>query len=169
MVVLDNRNSFEYRLGKFKSAIDPQVANFRDFPQYIADHAPAWQAAGKRVAMYCTGGIRCEKTSACLHDLGIEVYQLDGGILNYFQSIPDAERDWEGECFCVRQPHRARHSTARDRHHTGTGVRRRTGWRVAPATGSAAGCGGGLKCPLRRPLGRSYHPAGTGSAAVASR
>ncbi|MFC3106771.1 rhodanese-related sulfurtransferase [Undibacterium arcticum] len=99
VVVLDNRNSFEYRLGKFKSAIDPQVANFRDFPQYIADHAPAWQAAGKRVAMYCTGGIRCEKTSACLHDLGIEVYQLDGGILNYFQSIPDAERDWEGECF----------------------------------------------------------------------
>ena len=99
VVVLDNRNSFEYRLGKFKSAIDPQVANFRDFPQYIADHAPAWQAAGKRVAMYCTGGIRCEKTSAVLHDLGIAVYQLDGGILNYFQSIPDAERDWEGECF----------------------------------------------------------------------
>jgi UPF0176 protein len=99
VVVIDNRNSFEYRLGRFKSALDPQVANFRDFPKFIEQHAPEWQAAGKRVAMYCTGGIRCEKTSAWMHDMGIEVYQLDGGILNYFQSMPDAEQDWEGECF----------------------------------------------------------------------
>ncbi len=99
VVVIDNRNSFEYRLGRFKSAIDPQVAHFRDFPKFIEQHAPEWQAAGKKVAMYCTGGIRCEKTSAWMHDMGIEVYQLDGGILNYFQSMPDAARDWEGECF----------------------------------------------------------------------
>lgn len=99
VVVIDNRNSFEFRLGRFTSAIDPQVANFRDFPKYIETHAPAWQAAGKRIAMYCTGGIRCEKTSAWMHDLGLDVYQLDGGILNYFQVMPDAEKDWEGECF----------------------------------------------------------------------
>jgi UPF0176 protein len=99
VVVIDNRNSFEFRLGKFKSAVDPQVDNFRDFPKYIEANAPTWQAAGKRVAMYCTGGIRCEKTSAWMHGMGIEVYQLDGGILNYFQSMPDAEKDWEGECF----------------------------------------------------------------------
>jgi UPF0176 protein len=99
VVVIDNRNSFEYRLGRFKSALDPQVANFRDFPKFIEQHAADWQAAGKRVAMYCTGGIRCEKTSAWMHDMGIEVYQLEGGVLNYFQSMPDAERDWEGECF----------------------------------------------------------------------
>jgi UPF0176 protein len=99
VVVIDNRNSFEYRLGRFKNAIDPQVSNFRDFPKFIEQHAPEWQAAGKRVAMYCTGGIRCEKTSAWMHDMGIEVYQLEGGILNYFQSVPDAQRDWEGECF----------------------------------------------------------------------
>ena len=49
--------------------------------------------------MYCTGGIRCEKTSAWMQDFGVDVYQLDGGILNYFQSMPDAEKDWEGECF----------------------------------------------------------------------
>jgi UPF0176 protein len=99
VVVIDNRNSFEYRLGRFKSAVDPQVANFRDFPKYIEANAPAWKAAGKRVAMYCTGGIRCEKTGAWMQDMGIDVYQLEGGILNYFQAMPDAEKDWEGECF----------------------------------------------------------------------
>lgn len=99
VIVIDNRNSFEFRLGHFRSAIDPQVANFRDFSGYIADHAPAWQAAGKRIAMYCTGGIRCEKTSAWMQDVGIDLYQLQGGILNYFRTMPDAERDWEGECF----------------------------------------------------------------------
>ena len=99
VVVIDNRNSFEYRLGKFKSAIDPNVSNFRDFPKYVATHAPTWRAQGKRVAMYCTGGIRCEKSSAWMRDQGLQVFQLEGGILNYFQSMPDAEKDWEGECF----------------------------------------------------------------------
>lgn len=99
VVVIDNRNGFEYRLGKFKAALEQPVAHFRDFPQYVHDNAPAWRAAGKKVAMYCTGGIRCEKSSAWMQDLGLEVYQLEGGILNYFQSMPDAERDWEGECF----------------------------------------------------------------------
>lgn len=99
VVVIDNRNSFEFRLGRFNHAIDPQVANFRDFPAFIEANAPDWQAAGKRVAMYCTGGIRCEKTSAWMQEMGIPVYQLDGGILNYFQSMPDADKDWQGECF----------------------------------------------------------------------
>ena len=99
VVVIDNRNSFEYRLGRFKSAIDPLVPNFRDFPKYVETHAPEWKAQGKRIAMYCTGGIRCEKSSAWMRDQGLEVFQLDGGILNYFQSMPDAEKDWEGDCF----------------------------------------------------------------------
>ena len=99
VVVIDNRNSFEFRLGRFRSAIDPQVGNFREFSEYVRQHVPGWQAAGKRVAMYCTGGIRCEKTSASMRDAGIELYQLEGGILNYFQAMPDAQRDWEGECF----------------------------------------------------------------------
>ena len=99
VVVIDNRNSFEFRLGRFKSAIDPLVANFRDFPRYVETHAPEWKAQGKRIAMYCTGGIRCEKSSAWMRDQGLEVFQLKGGILNYFQSMPDAEKDWEGECF----------------------------------------------------------------------
>ncbi len=99
VVVIDNRNSFEFKLGKFKNAVDPGVDNFRDFPKYIEEHVPEWQAAGKRVAMYCTGGIRCEKTSAWMLDMGVPVYQLEGGILNYFLEMPDAEKDWEGECF----------------------------------------------------------------------
>ena len=99
VVLLDNRNSFEYRLGRFRNAIDPHVTNFRDFPKYVQEHAPEWRAEGKRVAMYCTGGIRCEKTSAWMKQLNIPVFQLQGGILNYFQQMPDAEKDFEGECF----------------------------------------------------------------------
>jgi len=99
VVLLDNRNSFEYRLGRFRNAIDPAVANFRDFPDYVRAHADDWKAQGKRVAMYCTGGIRCEKTGAWMQELGLEVAQLDGGILNYFATLPDAARDWDGECF----------------------------------------------------------------------
>lgn len=99
VVVIDNRNSFEFKLGKFRNAVDPGVDNFRDFPKYIEEHVPQWQAEGKRVAMYCTGGIRCEKTSAWMLDMGVPVYQLEGGVLNYFEKMPDAEKDWEGECF----------------------------------------------------------------------
>lgn len=99
VVLLDNRNSFEFRLGRFKNAIDPHVTNFRDFPNYVKAHAAVWKAQGKRVAMYCTGGIRCEKTSAWMRDLDMEVFQLQGGILNYFKEMPDAEKDWDGECF----------------------------------------------------------------------
>ena len=99
VVLLDNRNSFEYKLGHFRNAIDPHVTNFRDFPDYVKQHAPAWRADGKRVAMYCTGGIRCEKTTAWMRDMNIPVFQLEGGILNYFLQMPDAEKDWQGECF----------------------------------------------------------------------
>jgi UPF0176 protein len=99
VVLIDNRNSFEYRLGHFHKAIDPQVAHFRDFAKFMQTHAAEWKAQGKRVAMYCTGGIRCEKTSAWMASNGLQVYQLEGGILNYFARMPDAERDWSGECF----------------------------------------------------------------------
>jgi UPF0176 protein len=99
IVLLDNRNSFEYRLGHFRNAVDPGVTNFRDFPEYVQAHVAEWKATGKRIAMYCTGGIRCEKTSAWMREFDLPVYQLEGGILNYFKEMPDAERDWEGQCF----------------------------------------------------------------------
>jgi UPF0176 protein len=99
VVVLDNRNHFEYRLGHFVGAVNPQVEHFRDFTQYVNEHAPGWKAEGKKIAMYCTGGIRCEKTSGWMQALGLDVAQLDGGILHYFQSNPEAQADWVGECF----------------------------------------------------------------------
>ncbi len=111
-VVLDNRNHFEFRLGHFRGALDPQVHNFRDFAAFVRQQAPAWRAAGRPVAMYCTGGIRCDKTAPWLRSLGLQVWQLDGGILHYLQQLGDAGGTgdvgdpanpaagaWQGECF----------------------------------------------------------------------
>ena len=97
LILIDNRNSFEYEIGHFKNAIDPGISAFRHFADYMEEHLPQWQ--DKPIAMYCTGGIRCEKTTAWLADKGLKVYQLEGGILNYFAQIPDAEKDYEGSCF----------------------------------------------------------------------
>jgi UPF0176 protein len=99
VVIIDNRNSFEYRLGHFNGALDPGVQHFRDFPAYMETHLAQWQAQGKTIGMYCTGGIRCEKTAAWLAHKGVEVVQLKGGILSYFKDMPDAHRQWRGECF----------------------------------------------------------------------
>jgi UPF0176 protein len=99
VVLLDNRNHFEVRLGRFRGALDPEVHNFRDFVAYVQAHAGAWREAKRPVAMYCTGGIRCDKSAPWLRSLGLDVLQLEGGILNYFQQVPDAQRDWQGECF----------------------------------------------------------------------
>ena len=99
VVLLDNRNHFEVRLGRFRGAVDPEVRNFRDFVAWVQAHADAWRAACTPVAMYCTGGIRCDKTAPWLRSQGLDVRQLDGGILNYFQQLDDAGRDWLGECF----------------------------------------------------------------------
>jgi UPF0176 protein len=99
VVLLDNRNHFEWRLGRFRGAIDPGVHNFRDFVAYVEAQAPLWRAEQKTVAMYCTGGVRCDKTAPWMRSLGLTVVQLEGGILNHLQTLPDAERDWQGECF----------------------------------------------------------------------
>jgi UPF0176 protein len=99
VVVLDNRNHFEFRLGHFRGALDPQVHRFSDFVAYVTTHAPAWRAQGKTVAMYCTGGIRCDKTAPWMRQLGLEVKQLQGGILHYLEAMPDAAEDWHGQCF----------------------------------------------------------------------
>jgi UPF0176 protein len=90
-VVLDNRNHFEFRLGHFRGAVDPGVHHFRDFVRYVEQHAPAWRAQGRPVAMYCTGGIRCDKTAPWMRSLGLEVFQLEGGILNYLQQARAGE------------------------------------------------------------------------------
>ena len=99
VVLLDNRNHFEVRLGRFAGALDPQVHNFRDFAAYVLAQAPAWRAARRPVAMYCTGGIRCDKTAPWLRSLGLDVWQLDGGILGYLHATGPAAPGWQGECF----------------------------------------------------------------------
>lgn len=98
LLLIDTRNNYEVELGTFKGAINPETQNFRDFPEYVqtvlADNKD------KKIAMFCTGGIRCEKSTAYLKQLGFNnVYQLEGGILNYLATIPDPESQWEGSCF----------------------------------------------------------------------
>jgi UPF0176 protein len=98
VVVIDTRNSYEYNIGTFERAIDPKTDTFREFPAYVAQHLDP--AKHKKVAMFCTGGIRCEKSTAYLKEQGFEqVYHLQGGILKYLEEVPEAESLWRGECF----------------------------------------------------------------------
>ena len=94
-LVLDSRKPFEYNVGTFKRSVNPDVANFREFPKYLNKLKKT-----KPIAMFCTGGIRCEKASVFLEKKGFKnVYQLKGGILNYLKNIKKKESLWNGECF----------------------------------------------------------------------
>jgi UPF0176 protein len=101
VLLVDTRNSYETAIGMFAGAVDPMTTNFREFPDWA--HSLANQPADRRpkkVAMYCTGGIRCEKASALMQDMGFdEVYHLKGGILKYLEDVPAANSQWQGECF----------------------------------------------------------------------
>lgn len=98
VVVIDNRNTYEIELGTFQNAINPQTENFRDFPAYI--QANLLDKKHKKIAMCCTGGIRCEKSSSYLKMLGFEqVYQLKGGIIDYMKAMPVEQSLWHGSCF----------------------------------------------------------------------
>lgn len=99
VVVVDVRNQYEIKLGGFKGAIDPGTASFNEFPAWVEENKE--RLAGKTVLTYCTGGIRCEKATAYMRAAGYQnVFQLDGGILNYFEELPMQAREaWDGECF----------------------------------------------------------------------
>ena len=93
--IIDTRKPFEYKVGTFKKSVNPNINNFRDFPKYLNK-----LKKNKPVAMFCTGGIRCEKTSVYLKKKGFEnIFQLNGGILNYLKKIKKTESLWKGECF----------------------------------------------------------------------
>jgi UPF0176 protein len=97
-LVIDTRNAFEVAMGTFAGAIDPGIKSFGQFKDFAARHLDP--AKHRRVAMFCTGGIRCEKASAHLLSRGFaEVYHLKGGILNYLEGVPEKESRWRGECF----------------------------------------------------------------------
>lgn len=105
-IVIDTRNDYEVAVGTFARAIDPKTASFRDFPAWFRAERQRLLGEGKapRVAMFCTGGIRCEKSTAFLKAEGVEdVYHLQGGILRYLETVPAEDSLWQGECFVFDQ------------------------------------------------------------------
>jgi UPF0176 protein len=102
VILLDTRNDYEVHIGTFKGAVDPKTTTFREFPKFVEQHLD--KTKNKKVAMFCTGGIRCEKASSYMKQQGFEeVYHLQGGILKYLETVPKEKSMWEGECFVFDQ------------------------------------------------------------------
>ena len=102
VTLIDTRNGYEYDIGSFRGAINPHTTTFREFPAYVNKSLDPERH--KKIAMFCTGGIRCEKATSLMLSLGFsEVYHLQGGILKYLENIPAEESMWEGECFVFDQ------------------------------------------------------------------
>ncbi|OYW87915.1 MAG: hypothetical protein B7Z20_03850 [Sphingobium sp. 32-64-5] len=103
VILIDTRNDYEVEIGSFAGAINPDIQNFRQFPQWFTQLREQWEREGKAapaVAMFCTGGIRCEKSTAFARSLECEeVYHLKGGILKYLEEIPAGQSLWRGHCF----------------------------------------------------------------------
>lgn len=98
VLLIDTRNQYEVEVGTFKNALNPETDSFREFPEYVAQHLDPQKH--RKVAMFCTGGIRCEKSTAFLKEQGFdEVFHLQGGILKYLENVPEGESLWRGECF----------------------------------------------------------------------
>jgi UPF0176 protein len=98
VLVIDTRNEYEVAVGSFAGAVNPETVAFREFPAFVAEQLDPGKHT--KVAMFCTGGIRCEKASSYLVSQGFgEVYHLEGGILNYLEQVPESESRWRGECF----------------------------------------------------------------------
>jgi UPF0176 protein len=108
-ILIDTRNDYEVAIGTFAGATDPKTKSFREFPDWFRANRARFDAAPK-VAMFCTGGIRCEKSTAFLKAEGIDqVYHLKGGILAYLEKVPEAESRWEGDCFVFDERVSVRH------------------------------------------------------------
>ncbi|MGM8897261.1 MULTISPECIES: oxygen-dependent tRNA uridine(34) hydroxylase TrhO [unclassified Psychrobacter] len=98
VILIDTRNDYEVQIGTFQNAINPNTETFREFPEYVAKELDP--AKHKKVAMFCTGGIRCEKSTAYMREQGFEeVYHLEGGILKYLEEVPASDSMWKGDCF----------------------------------------------------------------------
>ncbi|WP_223799880.1 oxygen-dependent tRNA uridine(34) hydroxylase TrhO [Sphingomonas nostoxanthinifaciens] len=114
-ILIDTRNDYEVAIGTFAGAIDPRTKTFRDFPDWFREHRAALigDGAPPKVAMFCTGGIRCEKATAFLKAEGLDaVYHLKGGILNYLETVAPEESLWRGECFVFDQRAAVTHNLA---------------------------------------------------------
>ncbi|WP_375394605.1 rhodanese-related sulfurtransferase [uncultured Sphingomonas sp.] len=141
-IVIDTRNAYEVKIGSFAGAIDPDTASFRDFPAWFAAHRG--DIAGKRIAMFCTGGIRCEKATAYLKREGVEdVFHLEGGILRYLKEMPQADSRWQGECFVFDERVAVGHALAPGSHTLCRGCR----MPVSPADRASPLYEEGVACP----------------------
>ena len=115
VAVIDTRNDYEVEIGTFRGAVDPGTASFRDFPAWWQRNAHRF--AGKRIAMFCTGGIRCEKSTNYLLSQGVrDVFHLKGGILKYLEDVPADDSLWQGECFVFDQRVSLTHGLQQGRH-----------------------------------------------------
>lgn len=123
VLLLDTRNDYEVEIGSFKGAVDPKTDTFREFPEYVSEHYDPQRH--KKVAMFCTGGIRCEKASAYMKQAGFdEVYHLEGGILKYLEEVDEAESLWQGECFVFDNRVSVTHGLEKGRYQLCHGCRR---------------------------------------------
>jgi UPF0176 protein len=114
-LLIDTRNDYEIGIGTFQNAINPNTGSFREFPEYVRQNLDPDKH--RKVAMFCTGGIRCEKSTAYLKELGFdEVYHLKGGILKYLEEVPEEESMWKGECFVFDNRVTVDHSLAKGKH-----------------------------------------------------
>ena len=115
VTVIDTRNQYEIQIGSFQNAINPQIKSFREFPAFVDKKLD--QESHRKVAMFCTGGIRCEKSTAYLKSSGFkEVYHLEGGILQYLKDVPEEESLWKGECFVFDERVAVNHQLEKGRH-----------------------------------------------------
>ncbi len=123
VLVIDTRNHYEVEIGSFEGALDPNTKSFREFPEHVrANYDPGQH---KKVAMFCTGGIRCEKASAFMKQEGFEeVYHLEGGILKYLEEVPEEQSLWRGECFVFDNRVTVRHDLSKGDYDQCHGCRR---------------------------------------------
>ena len=142
-VVIDTRNAYEVAIGTFPGALNPRTTAFGEFPDFVREHLDPKQH--RKVAMFCTGGIRCEKASAYLLNQGFqEVYQLEGGILKYLEEVPASENRWQGECYVFDGRVALQHGLDEG----SFTMRLACGHPVPKSTAGAASADGDTPCPL---------------------
>ncbi len=142
VLLIDTRNQYEIKAGTFEGAVDPQLGSFGEFPAWAQQYLAGQQH--RKIAMFCTGGIRCEKSTSLLLELGFEdVYHLKGGILSYLEHVPETHSRWNGECFVFDERVTVGHGLS-----TAAGeMCRSCGWPLTPAETHTAEFERGVSCP----------------------
>lgn len=142
VLLIDTRNDYENRVGTFRGAVNPETGHFREFPEYVRENLDP--AEHKEIAMFCTGGIRCEKATSYLLERGFKrVYQLEGGVLSYLERVPREKSLWEGECFVFDDRTSVGHDLSRGTWSTCRNCRAP----VSPEDRQSEGFREGVSCP----------------------